>query len=477
MRGHLFVVLSLGLLLLCSAFALAQSNVVVTTLDNEITLSDEATFNVKITNNDRAEQVYTLYGLDVLWDILPEHRQFTLSPRESRDVFVRVKPLGPFKPSSYSLKLFIDTSRPGSNLPTGRYDRELPVILYPDEPADYVPSLRVNVEMGQEVNPQEPYSLKLSLENKNPLNLSNLAVRIQSDLPEFAQETVVSIPPLGSKVVEFTVTPNPFQSPKEYTLFFVFEKSGQVVKIIERKIQILPIRQDFSVEKVEEEVLLKTFAQLTVTNGGNVADTQKIKILVSLLDALFTTGDADIVEENGQRYLAWDLSLDAGNSVVINYIVNYRILAYLLGVLVLFGLFYFIVRSSVQISKTATTVTSGEDGTLSEIKITLEVRNISKKPLKDVIITDLVPGIANVERGLELGTLKPIEVKHTKKGTKVIWSLAELDGHEHRLITYKIKAKLNILGTFSLPRATGEYALRGKRRRKGYSNVFRISTE
>ena len=82
-----------------------------------------------------------------------------------------------------------------------------------------------------------------------------------------------------------------------------------------------------------------------------------------------------------------------------------------------------------------------------------------------------------MERGLELGTLKPIEVKHTKKGTKVIWSLAELDAHEHRLITYKIKAKLNILGTFSLPRATAEYAVRGKHRRKGYSNVFRISTK
>ena len=60
-------------------------------------------------------------------------------------------------------------------------------------------------------------------------------------------------------------------------------------------------------------------------------------------------------------------------------------------------------------------------------------------------------------------------------GTKVTWSLAELDSHEQRLISYKIKAKLNILGTFSLPRATVEFKRKkGSRLSKAYSNVFRL---
>jgi len=58
----------------------------------------------------------------------------------------------------------------------------------------------------------------------------------------------------------------------------------------------------------------------------------------------------------------------------------------------------------------------------------------------------------------------------------VIWSLAELDVHEHRLITYKIKAKLNIVGTFSLPRATVTFKKRGRKKGKAFSNVFRLST-
>jgi hypothetical protein len=129
----------------------------------------------------------------------------------------------------------------------------------------------------------------------------------------------------------------------------------------------------------------------------------------------------------------------------------------------------------VVITKKATTTKSPESGSLSQIKITLEVSNKSRHPLKGILISDLVPTIANVERGLELGTLKPKEIKQTRQGTKVIWSLAELDAHEHRIMTYKVRSKLNILGTFSLPRAVVEYHV-GKRKRKAYSSVFKVSS-
>ena len=95
-------------------------------------------------------------------------------------------------------------------------------------------------------------------------------------------------------------------------------------------------------------------------------------------------------------------------------------------------------------------------------------------PLRDVEVVDVVPAIVNVEKSLELGTLKPHEIKHTQHGTRVMWSIPELEGHEHRLITYKVKAKLNILGMVSLPRATVRYIRKGGRKGKAYSNVFRL---
>ena len=104
----------------------------------------------------------------------------------------------------------------------------------------------------------------------------------------------------------------------------------------------------------------------------------------------------------------------------------------------------------------------------------MEVHNITKNALRHVEIIDTVPPIAHVQKSLDLGSLRPQEIKNLPAGTKVTWSLAELDANEHRLITYKVRAKLNILGTFSLPRVVVTYAKGKGKKGKSYSNMFRL---
>ena len=171
------------------------------------------------------------------------------------------------------------------------------------------------------------------------------------------------------------------------------------------------------------------------------------------------------------------MTLDGGESTTVTYLTNYRILFYLLLISVAFLLFYALVRSPVVVNKKAVTTSNGGSGGLSEIKVTLDVRNRSKKPLKEIIVTDYVPGIAGVQETLELGTLKPREIKHLKKNTVVTWFLAELDSSEHRIITYKIRAKLHIVGTFSLPRASVEFKKSKRTKGKAYSNPFQLHSQ
>ena len=309
------------------------------------------------------------------------------------------------------------------------------------------------------------------------LDLSDLKIKIQSEMPEFVKELSVNLPPLEKKTVEFTISPNKYQQPKDYTLFFVFEKNGEVAKIIEQKVEILSLLPDFKTEVKGETIVLKTFNELIATNEGNVLNTQTVKHPISLWKSLITISNGKTQKIEGERYLTWEATLSPNESVALNFTTNYRILLYVLIVLIVGASFYFYVQSPLVISKEAITTRDGEDqDTLSEIKITLEVKNKTTKPIKEINITDLVPGIANVEKSLELGTLRPKEVRHTKQGTKVIWSLAELDAHEHRLITYKVKAKLNIVGTFSLPRAIVDYKKGKKKIKKSYSNIFRLSS-
>lgn len=452
--------------------AAAETTVSSAPIKNEITPAEYATFSVTITNKDSQTQTYNLYSLQSgqSWNVDPfplKDKVIELGPGQSYTTTIRAKVLQDLPPGIYFVHLTVQSDLGDS------HTEELKIYLKAKDPLDYLPTIRVNVDMDEKINPKEPLSIKLFLENRNPLNLQDLKIRIETEIPEFQKEVIVELPPQGKKTVEFSIVPNPYTQPKEYTLFFVFESKGEAVKVIEQKIEILSLLPPFDVTATEETVYLKKVRTLSVKNTGNVRNTQLVKDPVSLwmLPIIRSEGQSEVID--GERYLTWEVELGPNESVSIPIIINYRILVYMLVALILFGVFYWYVQSPLSIQKTAIT-TRGDEGTLSEIKITLELKNHSNKPIKNVAVTDLVPSIANIDKSLELGTLKPQEAKHAKNGTKVVWSLAELDAHEHRLITYKIKAKLNILGTFSLPRAETEFERKKGQRRKAYSNIFRI---
>lgn len=467
-----FILLCAVLLTVFSVAVAAETTVTSAPIKNEITPAEYATFSVTITNKESQTQTYNLYSLQSgqSWNVDPfplKDKVITLEPGHSYTTTIRAKTLQDLPPGIYFVHLTVQGDVGDS------YTEELKIYLKTKDPLDYLPTIRVNVDMDEKINPKEPLSIKLFLENRNPLNLNDLKIRIETEIPEFQKEVMVELPPQSKKTVEFSIMPNPYTQPKGYTLFFVFESKGEAVKVIEQKIEVLSLLPPFEITATEETVYLKKSRTLTVRNTGNVRNTQLVKDPVSLwmLPIIRSEGKSEVID--GERYLTWEAELGPNEFVSIPIVINYRIFVYALLALLLFGLFYWYAQSPLSLQKSAVTA-RGDEGTLSEIKITLELKNHSNKPIKNVTVTDLVPSIANIDKSLELGTLKPQETKYAKNGTKVVWSLAELDAHEHRLITYKIKAKLNILGTFSLPRAETEFERKKGQRRKAYSNVFRI---
>ncbi len=465
--------LSMMVMVLLLALVAHASEIEVIPLDNDIKVGEKASFHIKITNAADKTQRYSIYSLQSGqgWNVDPsplKDKIVEIAPGKSYLVKIIAEPLEAFNPGIYPISVTIESDLGEEQVV------KLKIYLSPENPPDYIPFIKATVDMDEKISPRDPLSIKLFMENKNPLNLENLRIRIQSDIPEFEKDVTVDLPPLEKKTVEFAITPNEFQQPKEYVLFFVFERNGEQVKVIEQKIEILPLLPAFTVTANEESVFLKKSTTVEVWNEGNVLNTQAVKIPVSFWQSIFTTG-AKKIKEGEQRYLTWEVSLDANEKTTVVYVTNHRLFIYLLFVLLIFAAFYAYVQSPVFVQKTAVTTKSDEEGTLSEIKVTLEVKNKRAAPLKQLSIIDQVPAIANVEKSLHLGTLRPQEIKHTKQGTKVIWTLAELDAQEHRLITYKIRAKLNILGTFSLPRATVEYTTKSGKKKKAYSNLFSLN--
>ncbi|MBW2986276.1 hypothetical protein KY333_02810, partial [Candidatus Woesearchaeota archaeon] len=131
---------------------------------------------------------------------------------------------------------------------------------------------------------------------------------------------------------------------------------------------------------------------------------------------------------------------------------------------------YFVFRSPVVMRKTATVIATKEGG-ISELKIIIEIINRSKKQIKHVKIIDNVPRIAELAKEYDVGTVKPDKVvQHERKGTLVKWSLDEVDPGEERVISYKVKSKLSILGGVTLPSAAAKFDV-GKRHRTANSNT------
>ncbi len=475
MRGKLITFIVL--LLLTATFVSASTDIELIPIKNEINLKETGSFTLKLTNSGEITKTYKIFSLESGWliDPLPEDRTFILKPNAQRTTTVTVRPSVDFKPGIYAPTLIIDEYK-GTEYKS--YSQNLKIYLSPDGPVDYLPSIKVDLDMPDKIYPSEPVPITLQLENKNPLDLTNLKIRVQSEMNDFQKEMLIDLPPLERKTTKFTIIPNPHQQPKDYTIFIIFERHGEQVKVIPKKVEILPQYPSYIYTQTEEILAWKYFYTVRATNPGNVKKAQDVKIPTNFWKSLFTQGVDEVKVIDGQRYLTWERSLSPGEEHFIHYAINYRLGLYLLLAIIFFTVFYYAVRSPVTVTKKAVAKHTADHETLSEIKVTLEVKNMTKRPVKGIEIIDLVPAIANVQKSLELGTLRPKEIRNTKKGTKVIWALAEIDGQEHRIITYKIKAKLNILGTFSLPRANIEFTKgKGKKKGKAYSNVFKLSVK
>ena len=467
-----WIFLLLAVVLVSTIVSASDTKLIVTSLDDQISFGESALYKLRIINQGRTQQKYSIYSLQSRgWNVDPQplsDKVITLLPGKFYDTKIRAQPTIRFDPGIYSVALSIDSDN------GQKQELSLKVYLGYEKPQEYLPAIKATLELDDSVSPREALAATLFLENQNALDLSNLVIKVQSTIPEFNQEIPVELLPLGTKTVEFTLRPNPLQQPKNYKVFFVFENKGETIKVLEKEITITTLLPEFTLQVEEKPHFLKKKITVMITNDGNVLNSQEVKVPISFFSSLFTNSDGEFIIIEEQRYLAWEKSLKPGEATAVEYVTDYRIILYVVLIILALAGFYAAVQSPVLIKKKAVTVKNGDDGALSEIKVTLEVRNRSKKLLKDLEVIDLVPVIANVEKSLELGTLKPKEIRYSKQGTKVVWSLPEFDVHEHRLITYNIRAKLNILGTFRLPRAEIHYGKRGNKKGKAYSNFLNL---
>lgn len=470
--SRLLLLVLAALMLAVSAAGAAEFAVTVSPEYQNIHMGDAAVYDMTVKNNLETTENFEIYSPDVLWDVstIPaSDKLMTIPGGASKTTKLQLKPLY-VNPGRYGV--VVNTRISGKDMLIKSY-----VMVGVDDPnpppGEYLPSIRSSVEVDELVDPRENITIVLGLENLNTRNNEKLDIKFRSHTINSEYET--SLGPLEEKQVTVNVPVDPLTRPQEDILrVTIFTTAG------ERAYQHEAMPIEFEImhyggleeETDYEKSFLKRTKTIKLTNVGNgdIIDVYTLK--KNFFEKIFTSSEPDWknFEEDGEKLSGWTVNLKPYQSMTITVVVNYRIPFGILCAAVLVVLLYYLLRSPIIVHKSATVLATKEGG-ISELKVLIVVKNRTGKAVKDVSVIDKVPHIANVSKDFEMGTLHPSKVlKHEKKGTLIKWEVEELDRFEERVLAYKIKSKLSVLGDFKLPVAVVRFASKTGKERSTHSN-------
>ena len=458
-------VLLIVLIILLASTVYAAESFIAKIEPQQVAIKQDQTaeFDLSITHTSDEIKTFEIYSENVIWDVRVED-SMRIEPSEYFSTKLFVRPLN-VNPGAYWVPLTVKMV--GSNLKEEHNILlEIESLIPPEQ--SYLPAIRGEVYMQDDIDPRDELKIRVKLENQNRRNLENVRVKIRSNT--INKDYDVSLGPLEEKELKFFVKLSQYTPPQKdvmkVSIIVPEHDQGFRFDLDPMPLEILDFR-DFKEETKEEKGFLKTTYLITLKNDGNEPHQDQYVIKSAFFRNIFVTSTPRAEKIKGD--LVWDLDIKPSDNELIMYTVNYQPILIVIILLILVSVAYIIFRSPAILKKTATVVATKEGG-ISELKIIIEIVNRSKKPIKHIKLIDTVPRIANLTKDYDIGTLKPDHiVRHDRKGTLIKWNIDAIDPGEERVISYKIKSKLSILGGVTLPSAVIKFDA-GKRHRTANSN-------
>ncbi|MBN2567592.1 hypothetical protein JXB02_05930 [Candidatus Woesearchaeota archaeon] len=453
------------LLLAAAAQAKVEFSATVTPIKNDIRQTEAAQFLLEVSNSAQSEDDFDLrFTNDPKWSIqtspvvyYTSEYGMTVPPDSSKKATITLAPLSQIPLGVHLIELFITSRDTGDEI-----KKLLGINVRSNETPlqEYLPSFTASMDVVSRTDPRKALLIVVRLKNQNSRDIEELHLDLSSSLIQ--KTATIPLGPYEEKIYKFVATFHPYEEPRQDTITLrVYTLAGN--KTFETRVDPITYAispySTFVKDSRREESFLKSIETVSIQNDGNIRNQEDIMLPTSFFARLFTSSypEATVVKEDGERFLSWQVPLDPQKSASIRVVVNYRPL-FVIGLLLALGIVgYYLLRPKVIIRKNATHIATKEGG-ISELKVILLVRSRTKHPIDELKVLDKVPSIAEISEEHQLGTLRPAKVVYNeKKGTVVKYELATLEPYEERIITYKIKSKLSILGGMRLPRAIVKY--------------------
>ncbi len=461
------LILILGMLLLlpsATAFSVNFQN-----LNNSVYPNQTATYQMTINNDKGFENQFQISTRDPNYVVSTDPSVGKIPSFSAKTYTVMITPKRGVSEGPHAVPIKI------KSITSGQFKEDTLLLnVKPRSPfgGEYRPAVRLEVEAPSEVDPREKVPVTLNMENQNPRDMPELQVYVDGEV--FGKEYQIHLNPLESKSNELLFRPDPTIEPGIYTL---------TVKLVLENRSIAESTQDFEVINysniVEKEEKVTNFFKitkdLTLTNDGNVEKVARKKVKYPFYQDLFVSfqPEPETTTENGKEFYVWSQELEPQETFEITITENYRIPVFIFFALVIAIVGYYVFRSPIVISKRSVAVDTDSDKTA--IKVILEVKNRSNKPVSNVTVLDKLPNIADFVKKEEPGTLQPEKVVSSEsKGTSIRWELPRLEPHEERIISYQAKCKLQIIGGMKLPPSKVKFETEKGKERDTLSNTASV---
>lgn len=413
---------------------------------------EQAEFLLTITNNQNEEHHFGITVKSDSWSPQSLVGGMRVPARAAKTETLILSPIQYVGPGIHKIHVIVRDSIIGESVhlyPSVTTRASIPTISQYLEIDPVVPL----VDVADKIDPRSELIVTINMKSKNLENSTDFLIMFNSRLIQ--DEVDVTLEPGEKRTVTHSIRLDPKTFPQKDTLMVTF--------VADKKKLSPTIRKDFEVlgyamikeEKKVSGFFLKRTTQLTYFNDGNEPETKHVEFETSFLENLFTKSEpeASRIRKEGKNILAWDLRLKPDETKVVKYTTDYIPLSLIITAIIVGVILYYILRSPVVIRKEAFTVATSEEG-ISEIKVMLHLKNRTDRSFEKAVVVDRVPDIVVISKEVKLGTLPPTKVyRHEKEGTVVKWEIGKIEKREERIISYKIKSKLAIIGAVRLPSA------------------------
>ncbi len=451
--NNLLVLIFVFLLVLSSVHAISFDASVVAIKD-KIIVDELAEFDIVIENHlDTAEEFTIKKSGYPFWDMYTDPVQNPINVQVpgqgTGKVRLFVDPLYITTVDTYTLDVGISLERTGEEI---KVPVEVGIKSTSPLIGGYQPTVLSTVDVPESIDPRNELKIRINLNNQNVLDYPNLTVKVDSDL--FNEIVQTTLGPKEEKIVEVAKKLDPLTPPGEHKVVVaVFRNDRVIVNPSDRTFEVKEYRIEERLPTEKSFLKIREGVKIT-SNNPDYRGTYRVESSPLKNFFLTTSPKAESIEENGKNYLQWSFRINEDRTVTLYWTENYRPLVVLIIAAISAVILYFVFRSPLVVRKSVASVSMSEGG-ISEAKVVVRVKNRSAEQITGIEVMDNVPHIADVHRDIEIGSIQPHAIlRHPKRGLMIRWNVEALEPGDEKVLSYKMKSRLSILGEFSLQAAT-----------------------